>query len=166
MYQAAVPPLVRSLENLAHILGKASAHAAEHKIDPQVLLQDRLYPNMFSLTRQVQIACDIARRGIARLGSSEAPPVEDNETTFEQLVERVHTTISYIQEFSPEQLDGTEDREIQLPMGPQTLTFAGQPFLLMFVMPNVYFHVTTAYGILRHNGVPLGKLDFLGQPPQ
>ncbi|NJK34339.1 MAG: DUF1993 domain-containing protein [Oscillatoriales cyanobacterium SM2_2_1] len=164
MYQAAVPPLVCTLENLAHILSKGSAHATEQKIDPAVLLQSRLYPDMFSLTRQVQIACDIARRGVARLADTEAPAVEDHETTFEELVTRVHTTVSYIKEFTPAQIDGSEEKVIQLPMRQQTLTFTGQPFLLMFVLPNAYFHVTTAYGILRHNGVPLGKLDFLGQP--
>ncbi len=164
MYQATVPPLARSLTNLAAILSKAAAHAEAKKIDPAVLLNSRLYPDMLPLTRQVQIASDIARRGAARLVGLEAPKVEDTETTFAELSDRLHQTIAYLETLTPEQIDGSEANAIALPMGDKTMTFEGLPYLLSFIQPNVYFHVTTAYAILRHNGVELGKLDFLGKP--
>lgn len=164
MYQASVPPLIRSLKNLAAILEKGAAHAEAKKIDQVVLLSSRLYPDMFSLGRQVQIASDIARRGAARLADSEAPSVEDNETTFAQLIERLHKTTVYLESLAPEQIDGSEEKSITLPVGKDTMTFVGLPYLLYFILPNVYFHVTTAYDILRHSGVELGKADYLGKP--
>jgi uncharacterized protein len=163
MYQASVPVLTKSLSNLAAILEKATAHAAAKKIDEAVLMNTRLYPDMFPLMRQVQIACDIPRRGIARLAGMEAPAVDDNETTFAELVTRIHNTIAYLETFTPEQIDGTETKEITVPMGQQSMTFAGLPYLQAFILPNAYFHVTTAYNILRHSGVEIGKRDFLGQ---
>ena len=164
MYQAAVPPIARSLNNLAGILRKGAAHADARGIEPAVLLQARLYPDMFPLVRQVQIATDIARRGLARLAGGEAPAMEDNETGFDELIERIGKTLAYLDTLRPEQIDGSETREIELPMRGETLHFDGQTFLLVFVLPNVYFHVTTAYDILRHNGVELGKRDYLGEP--
>lgn len=163
MYQVSIPPLMQTISNLTHILEKGAAHAETKKIEPQVLIDARLYPDMFPLKKQVQIASDIARRGVARLAGVEAPTMEDNETTFPELMERAKKTVSYLKTFKPEQIDGTETKTIKLPIGENTLTFAGMPFLLYFVLPNVYFHVTTAYDILRHCGVELGKIDYLGQ---
>lgn len=162
MYQAAVPPLTHSLGNLAGILEKGAAHAEAKKIEPAVLIGSRLYPDMFPLSRQVQIASDVSRRGIARLAGVEAPAMEDSETTFPELIARLQKTIAYLETFTPEQLDGTEAKSIELPVGGNTMKFAGQPYLLYFILPNVYFHVTTAYDILRHSGVEVGKLDYLG----
>jgi hypothetical protein len=164
MYEAAVPPLARSLTNLSGILAKAAAHAETRGIDPAVLLQARLYPDMFPLVRQVQIATDIARRGLARLAGVESTSMEDNEASFEELISRLETTLASLNSFSPGQIDGTEAKPIELTIRSETLHFSGQSFLLLFVLPNVYFHVTTAYDILRHNGVELGKRDFLGEP--
>ena len=164
MHQASVPPLVRSLTNLVAILEKGAAHAEAKKVDPAVLISSRLYPDMFPLGRQVQIASDIARRGAARLAGLEAPAMEDNETTFAELIDRLQKTTAYLETLTPEQIDGSEEKSITLPMGKESMTFAGLPYLLAFILPNVYFHVTTAYNILRHNGVELGKLDFLGKP--
>ena len=164
MYQASVPPLVRSLSNLAAILEKGADHAESKKIDPTILINSRLYPDMFALAKQVQIASDVARRGVARLAGSEAPKVEDDETTFAQLITRLQNTTAYLQTFKPEDIDGSESKSISLPIGKDTLMMQGLPYLLSFILPNVYFHVTTAYNILRHSGVELGKLDFLGKP--
>lgn len=164
MYQASVPVLVRSLSNLATILEKGAAHAEAKKIDPTVLINMRLYPDMFALGRQVQIASDIARKGTARLAGIEAPPVEDKETTFAELITRLQNSIAYLKTFTPEQIDGSEKKLIALPMRDRTINFEGLSYLLYFVQPNVYFHVTTAYAILRHCGVELGKLDFTGAP--
>jgi hypothetical protein len=164
MYQVAVPSLVRSLNNLIAILDKGAIHAEAKKIDPSVLIASRLYPDMLPLGRQVQIGSDIARRGIARLAGTEAPAIEDKETTFTELSDRLRTAVAYIESFSPEQIDGSEEKEISLPIGKETMTFVGQAYLLFFILPNVYFHVTTAYNILRHSGVEVGKRDFLGAP--
>ncbi len=164
MYQASVPSLIRSLNNLAAILQKGAAHAEAKKIDPSVLIGSRLYPDMFPLVKQVQIASDIARRGAARLAGSEAPSIEDNETTFPELIARLQKTTSYLETLTPNLIDGSEEKSISLPVGKDTMTFEGMPYLLYFVLPNVYFHVTTAYDILRHCGVELGKIDFLGKP--
>jgi len=163
MYHTSVPSLIRALNNLAAILEKGAAHAEAQKIDPTVLINSRLYPDMFPLARQVQIASDVARRGVARLAGLEAPAVEDNETTFAQLIDRLHTTNAYLKTLKPEQIDGSEEKSITLPVGGETMTFEGLPYLLHFILPNVYFHVTTAYGILRHCGVELGKGDYLGK---
>lgn len=155
--------LVRSLHNLVNILEKGSAHALAKNIDPSVLLHSRLYPDMFPLIKQVQVASDISRRGAARLAGVEAPVMEDNETTFAELIDRINNTIRFLESLSAEQIDGTEEKEIILPIRDMTLKFSGINYLLYFMMPNVYFHVTTSYDILRHNGVELGKLDFLGK---
>jgi uncharacterized protein len=164
MYQAAIPPMRRALTNLSAILEKGEASAIERKIDPSVLIMSRLYPDMLPLVKQVQIASDIARRGAARLAGVEAPAMEDNETTFPELVARLQTTIAYLETLTPAQIDGTESKAIALPMGKETMNFEGLPYLVGFVLPNVYFHFTTAYNILRHNGVEIGKGDFLGKP--
>lgn len=164
MHGAAVPPLARSLNNLSGILAKAAAHAEARGIDPAVLLQARLYPDMFPLVRQVQIATDIARRGLARLAGVESTAMDDNEASFEELIGRIKATLASLEGFSAEQIDGSETKPIELTIRSETLHFSGQSFLLFFVLPNVYFHVTTAYDILRHNGVELGKRDFLGEP--
>ena len=164
MYQASVPPLLRSLNNLAAILEKSAAHAEARKIDPSVLISSRLYPDMFPLRRQVQIASDNARRGVARLAGLEAPKIEDNETTFAELIARLQQTIAYLETFTPDQIDGSDEKLIALPVGDDTMHFEGLSYLFYFVLPNVYFHVTTAYDILRHCGVELGKRDFLGKP--
>jgi len=164
MYQASVPPLIRSLNNLAAILEKSAAHAESRKIDPAVLINSRLYPDMLPLGRQVQIASDIARRGAARLAGLEAPKLEDNETTFPEFISRLQKTTAYLETLTSDQIDGSEEKSITLPFGKDTMVFEGLPYLLYFVLPNVYFHVTTAYDILRHCGVELGKLDYLGKP--
>ncbi len=164
MYQASVPVCIRSLNNLVNILEKGATYAETKKIDPSVLVNTRLFPDMLPLSTQVQIATDIARRGAARLAGTEAPNFEDNETTFPELIERVQKTISYLETLKPEQIDGSEEKTVTLQVGDNTLTFQGMPFLLYFVLPNVYFHVTTTYDILRHCGVELGKKDFLGKP--
>jgi len=133
MYEAAVPPLARSLRNLSTILAKAAAHAEARGIEPVVLMQSRLYPDMFPLVRQVQIATDIARRGLARLAGGECPAMEDNETGFEELIRRIEATLAYLDSLAPDQIDGTETRPIELPIRGETLHFSGQTFLLFFV---------------------------------
>ena len=162
MYQASVPVFTRMLNNLAAILEKAAAHCEAKKIDPAVLINFRLYPDMFAFAKQVQIAVDAAKGGAARLAGVEPPAYEDNETTFAQLIERVKKTIEYVSAFKPDQIDGTEDREITLKRGDTVVKYRGQDFLLHRALPNLYFHITTAYDILRHNGVELGKRDYLG----
>jgi uncharacterized protein len=164
MYQASIPVMIRSINNLIAILEKGAAHAKAKKIDPTVLINSRLYPDMLPLAKQVQITSDIARRGAARLAGLEAPAMADNETTFDELIDRLKNTKSYLATLTAAQIDGSEATAISLPMGKETINFEGLPYLLYFVLPNVYFHVTTAYNILRHSGVELGKLDFLGKP--
>ena len=162
MYQASVPVFIRMLGNLAAILEKAAAHCAARKIDPAVLLNYRLYPDMFAFARQVQVACDHARNGAARLAGVEAPRLENGEQTFAELVARVRDTIAYLETFAPAQIDGSEAREVVVRRGETVNTYAGLDYLLNRTLPNFYFHVTTAYDILRHNGVELGKRDYLG----
>ncbi|MEO0373649.1 MAG: DUF1993 domain-containing protein [Cyanobacteria bacterium P01_A01_bin.17] len=165
MYKASIPPMVRALNNLIGILEKGAAHAESKGIDASVLVNTRLFPDMFPLAKQVQIASDVARRGAARLAGAEAPAMEDNEATFPELIARSRKTIEYLETFTPEQIDGSEEHIIALPLGGDNVyKFPGLPYLLSFVMPNVYFHVTTAYDILRHCGVEIGKIDYLGQP--
>jgi uncharacterized protein len=163
MYQASIPLLANSLKNLAVILEKGAAYAEAKKVDQAVLLNSRLFPDMFPLVRQVQVASDIARRGVARLAGLDAPPIEDKEVTFGELVDRLQKTVAYLETFTPTQIDGSEEKVITFPIGKQTMTFAGLPYLQSFVLPNVYFHVATAYNILRHSGVEVGKGDFLGK---
>ncbi len=162
MYQASVPALVRMLDNLNGILAKASAHAQARKVDEPVFLALRLFPDMLPLSRQVQIACDMAKGCAARLAGDEAPRYEDTETSFALLGERIEKTAAYIKSFNPAQIDGSEGREIVLKTPFGEVRFSGLQYLLHFVLPNVHFHVATAYNILRHNGVELGKRDFLG----
>jgi hypothetical protein len=164
MHQAGVPTIIRALNNLAAILEKAEQHATAKKIEPAVLINSRLFPDMFPLSKQVQIATDIAKGGTARLAQSEPPAFEDNETTFPQLIERTRKTVAYLETLKPAQVDGSEDRTVTWQTRSATKSMQGQPYLLAHVLPNVFFHVTTAYNILRHNGVELGKQDFLGKP--
>ncbi|WP_437761585.1 DUF1993 family protein [Sorangium sp. So ce281] len=162
MYQASVPVLVKMLGNLSTILTKAAAYAEAKKIEPRVLLDARLAPDMLSFTRQVQIATDIAKGCGARLAAADLPKYEDNEASFQELQARITKTVAFLNSLRPEQIDGSEDRDITVPTRDQPLQFKGLVFLLNFVLPNFYFHVTTAYAILRHNGLEIGKLDFLG----
>ncbi len=164
MYQASVPVFIRMLNNLSGFLKKGEALAEAKKIEPEVLINSRLAPDMFPLSRQIQIASDMSRRCVARLAGVEAPKIEDNEKTFEELYKRIDTTIDYLKSFKPGQIDGTEEKPITLEVRGNTLHFQGMMFLLLYSLPNFYFHVTTAYNILRHNGVDIGKLDFLGKP--
>jgi hypothetical protein len=164
MYRASVPVLSRVLRNLATVLRKGEAHASARNVDPAVLLGYRLAPDMFALIRQVQIATDTAKGCVARLAGVDVPVYEDNETTFAQLLDRLERTVAFIEGFQPAQIDGTEDKAVTLKMRTGEMTFQGLSYLLEFVLPNVYFHSTAAYAILRHCGVELGKKDFLGAP--
>jgi uncharacterized protein len=164
MYQASVPPIVRSLNNLITILEKGDSYARAKKIESSILITSRLYPDMHPLSKQVQIASDVTRRGVARLAGLEAPSMADNEQTFAELIDRIKNTITYLETISPAQIDGSEAKTIVLPMGKESMTLQGMPYLNVFILPNLYFHVTTAYNILRHSGVELGKIDFLGKP--
>jgi uncharacterized protein len=165
MYQASVPTFVQILTALSGVLDKAQAFAAAKKCDPGVLLAARLAPNMFALTQQVQIACDFAKGATARLAGTEVPSWPDHEKTFAELQQRIKKTTDFVQTFKASQIDGSEDRDVKLSVGGQPVTFKGQPYLIHFVLPNFYFHATTAYVILRHNGVELGKRDFVGAVP-
>ena len=164
MYTASTPRLANTLKNLSAILTKAEAHAEARKIDPAVLLAARLYPDMFPLTRQVQIACDTAKGAIARLAGLEVPRHEDVEKSFAELQQRIAKVVTFIESVAPERVDGSEDRKITLTLRGQDTVFTGLQYLMGFVLPNFYFHVTTAYDILRHNGVELAKRDYLGNP--
>jgi len=161
MYQASVPAFQRTLGALDAILDKAAAYAAERKIDPAALTGARLSPDMFPLTRQVQFSSDHAKGASARLAGLLVPSFADTETTFPELKARIAKTLDFIATVRPEQIDGSEGRDISLKAGPRELSFKGQDYLVFFALPNFYFHVTAAYAILRHNGVPIGKLDFL-----
>jgi hypothetical protein len=163
MYQASVPTIIRALNNLAAVLDKAQQHAEAKKIDPAVLIGSRLYPDMLPLSKQVQIASDISKGGTARLAQMDPPSFEDNESTFPQLIERARKTIAFLETLKPQQIDGSEDRTVTWQTRTATKSMQGMPYLLNHVLPNVFFHVTTAYDILRHNGVELGKQDFLGK---
>jgi uncharacterized protein len=162
MYQASVPVCVRALNNLVAILGKAKAHAEAKKIEPDVFVSCRLIADMHPLSRQIQIASDVAKGGVARLAGVEPPSWPDEEKTLADLVARLNKTIKYLETFKASQIDGSEDRTVSMKVGPNTMEFKGQPYLLNFVLPNVFFHVTTAYDILRENGVDIGKRDFIG----
>jgi hypothetical protein len=163
MYHASVPVFIRMLGNLAAILEKAAAHAEEKKFDPAVLVAGRLYPDMFPLAKQVQIASDSAKGGAARLAQLEPPAYEDNEATLADLVARCRRTIAYLETLKPEQFEGSEDRTVTWKTRTATKSMQGMPYLLNHVLPNLYFHIVTAYAILRHNGVEIGKGDFLGK---
>jgi hypothetical protein len=161
MYQASVPAFIRTLTMLSNILDKAAAFAEAKKIDSAVLVNARLAPDMFPLSRQIQIATDNAKGCAARLAGLEVPGYADTETTIVELKARLAKTIDFLNTIRPEQIDGSETKKITLKIGGNDMNFEGQPYLLTFALPNVYFHATTAYAILRHNGVEIGKKDFL-----
>ncbi len=163
MYQASVPVFVRALANLAHVLKKGEAHAKARNVSDETLLQTRLIVDMLPLIKQVQIACDMATRGVARLAGVEPKSFEDNETTLAQAYDRIARATDYIKSFTAEQIDGSETRAIHLKMRNGELDFDGQTYLLHFVIPNLFFHCTTAYNILREAGTEIGKTDFIGQ---
>lgn len=162
MHQACVPVLIRQLTALAGVLDKGEAYAAEAGLDPKDLLDAKLAPDMFPLTRQVQIATDMAKGGAGRLAGVDIPPYADDEQSFADLKARVAKTIAFLESIPDGAADGSEDREIVLKFPNREFSFTGQDYLLNFVLPNVFFHASTAYGLLRKKGVPLTKGDFLG----
>jgi uncharacterized protein len=163
MYQISVPLFIKTLGNLSAILDKGVAFSEARKVDPSVLLGYRLAPDMLNLTRQVQIASDHARRASCRLAGIEPPVYEDNETTFAELKARIEKTVTFLNTLKPAQFDGAESREITLKIGGNNKTLSGQTYFLHNALPNFFFHTTTAYAILRHCGVEIGKMDFIGQ---
>jgi hypothetical protein len=162
MYQASIPVFIRQLNNLSAILKKGEEHALAKKIEPEVFINARLAPDMFPLSRQVQIASDGVKGCAARLAGVEVPSYPDTEKTFAELQARIAKTIEFVKAFSAKQIDGTEEKKITLKMRDREVSFLGQAYLLNFVLPNLYFHITTTYAILRHNGVDVGKKDFIG----
>jgi hypothetical protein len=164
MYQASVPRFVNILGNLSKILDKAQAHVDAKKLDAATLTTYRLFPDMLPMTSQVQIACDTAKGVVARLAGVEIPVHEDSEKTLADLKARIAKAIAFMQTITPAQIDGTEDKEIVIMRGDKETRYKGMQFLLGNAVPNFYFHVTTAYDILRHNGVEIGKRDYLGNP--
>ena len=162
-HDATVPAFLQILGSLTGILNKAEAHCKAKNIQPEVLLGARLYPDMLAFSRQIQLVCDFAAKGCARLTGSEVPSTPDTEKTFDELRQRLANTIDYVKTFKPAQFEGAEARDVTFPAGPdRTMTLKGQQFLNNVAFPNFYFHVATAHGILRHNGVEIGKRDFLG----
>ena len=166
MHSASVPVFVRLLDNLLVWLDKAEAHAAAKKFDPAVLLAARLAPDMLPFTKQVQIACDSAKFCVARLAGADAPSFDDSEASIAELRERVAKTIAFMHSVSAAQVDGSEEKDVVIPRRDGSMTMKGEAYLKHYATPNFYFHVTTAYALLRHNGVELGKMDFLGAPPK
>jgi hypothetical protein len=162
MYQVSVPVFANVLRNMSVVLDKAAAHAAAKKIDESVFVNARLAPDMFALARQVQIATDIVKGGAARLAGAEVPRWEDNEASFVELQARIAKAIAFVQCFAADQIDGSEARDIDFRLAGREVHFTGLRYLLDFVLPNLYFHASTTYAILRHNGVEIGKMDFLG----
>ncbi|HEV7715890.1 MAG TPA: DUF1993 domain-containing protein [Steroidobacteraceae bacterium] len=163
MYQTSIPTFTRVLNNLGAILEKAAAHSEARKIDPAALLGARLFPDMFPLTRQVQLAADTASGGAARLTGADVPSHDNSETSFADLIGRLKKTVAQLETIKPEQIDGTEDKTVSWQTRSSTKSMQGLPYLLNHVLPNLFFHATTAYNILRHNGVELGKMDYLGR---
>ena len=163
MHNASIPVFLQSLGALELILAKAEAHAAARKIAPDAILFARLFPDMFHLTRQIQIACDFAMKTTARLAGQEPPKVEDGEKSFDEVKARIARAIAYLKAADVAAIDASADRDITFPIGPNQMTMTGADYLSRFALPNFYFHATTAYAILRENGVELGKRDFLGQ---
>jgi len=162
-YDATVPAFLQILGSLTGLLTKAEAHCEARKIQPEVLLNARLFPDMLPLSKQVQLACDFAAKGCARLTHSEVPSMPDTEKTFEELKQRLAKTIDYVKSYKPEQFEGADTKDVTFPAGPdRTMTLKGQQFFSGVSLPNFYFHATTAHGIMRHNGVEIGKRDFLG----
>ncbi len=164
MHQASLPVFIRMLGNLSAILDKAAADAEARKIDPSVFVNARLAPDMHPLSRQIQIATDSVKGCAGRLAGAEVPSFADTESTLPELKERIARTVAFLEGFTPEQIDGSEERTITLKLGPTEVSFPGAVYLFSFVYPNFYFHVTAAFAILRHNGVSIGKMDFLGRP--
>jgi uncharacterized protein len=162
MYTSSIPVFVQSLRNLSTFLDQAVVFAEGKKIDETVLINARLAPDMFPLSRQIQIACDIVKAAGARLAGIDVPSFPDNETTTGELRERIAKTIRFLENLTPDQINGSEQRPIKLKAGPMDLEFTGIGYLSQWVFPNLYFHMTTTYNILRHNGVELGKRNFLG----
>ena len=162
MYSAFIPAAIHTLDNLAGLLAKGAAHCEARKIDPHAFLSSRLFPDMFPLVKQVQIASDTAKGGAARLAGIDIPRYEDNETTFAELQARIDKTVAFLKTITPAQIDGKEDAPIVLSFPSRTIEFKGQAYLTGWVLPNLYFHTTTAYNLLRHGGVEIGKMDFLG----
>ena len=162
MYSASVPVFTRLLKNLDVMLDKAVVYADAKKIEHSALLTARLAPDMFHLIKQVQVATDNAKGCVARLAGADIPKYEDNEASFADLKARIAKTLAFLASFKPEQINGTEDKDIVLQFGSHKIEFNGLDYLLKFASMNVYFHVTTAYGILRHNGLDIGKRDFVG----
>jgi hypothetical protein len=163
MYPASIPTFILTLTNLSDILAKGAKHAEAKKFDPAVLVNARLAPDMFPLSRQVQIATDIVKGGAARLAGVEVPSFPDTETTFPELQARIEKTIGFLKTITASQIDGTEEKPIALKVGGRDMSFQGHSYLTSFVLPNLYFHTTVAYSILRHNGVDVGKANFLGK---
>jgi hypothetical protein len=164
MYQASAPRFANILKNLSAILDKAQAHCEARKIDPLVLTSARLYPDMFPLSRQVQIATDTAKGAVSRLAGAEIPKYDDTEQTFAELKARIAKTIDYVMSVPAAKIEGSEGKDIVMRLGGKDVTFKGMQYLLGHAYPNFYFHVTTAYNILRHNGVEIGKRDYIGTP--
>ncbi len=162
MYAVSTPRFVHMLNNLSALLDKAQAHIEAKKLDPAALTTARLFPDMFHLARQIQVACDVAKGAVARLGGVEVPKHEDTEQTIAELKARIAKTIAFISTVPQAQIDDSADRDITLKLGRQDYTFKGMQYLLNFALPNFHFHATTAYNILRHNGVELIKKDFIG----
>ena len=162
MYQASSPRFINTLKNLSALLDKAQAWAEAKKVDPLVLTGARLYPDMFAFSRQIQTACDTAKGAVARLAGVDNPKHEDTEKTFAELKARIDKTIAFIESVKPAQIDGTEDKDLTIKLGPREVQWKGMQYLLGFALPNFYFHAATAYDILRHNGVELAKRDFIG----
>jgi hypothetical protein len=162
-YDSTVPAYLQILSSLTGLLGKAEAYCETKKVAPEVLLGARLYPDMLPFTKQIQLACDFATKGCARLSHSEVPSTPDTETTFGELRQRLAKSIDYLKTFKPEQFEGADARDVTFPSGPNaTTTLKGQDFVNRVSFPNFYFHAAIAHGILRHNGVEVGKRDFLG----
>jgi hypothetical protein len=162
MYSMSVETFLPMLGTLSSLLNKGLKHAADKKFEPGVLVNARLAPDMLPLSRQIQIACDMAKNGSSRLAGQEAPRFEDNETTMEELLTRIARTIDHLKSIPASAIDGSEDRDIKIPMRDRTLEMKGLPFLKTWALPNFYFHVVMSYAILRHNGIDIGKRDFLG----
>lgn len=162
-YDAVVPAYLQMLNSLTGLLAKAEAHCAAKKIDPSVMLGSRLFPDMLPLSKQIQLASDFAAKGCARLTHSEVPSMPDTEKTFEELKQRLAKTIDHVKSYKPEQFEGADTKDVTFPVGPdRTMTLKGQQFFSAVSLPNFYFHAATAHGIMRHNGVEIGKRDFLG----
>jgi hypothetical protein len=165
VYDALIPPMVHGLENLSRILDKAVAQAKSEDKDLSTLLEARLAPDMFPFSRQIQITSDVAKMGAAKLAGQEQPSFPDEEKTFPELQQRIAKTLDYVRSFQPEQFEGAEARTVTMKFPNGEMSFVGREYLTGFVLANFYFHITVAYALLRHNGIAIGKMDYLGPPP-